>query len=257
MDICPPFVTNSQTTKTVQPSKCPFHDPTMSSKPFTAFNSFPGDAGCDSTLSQDLTVVPTVIGFVRMQFFRTLSGSTTLYVDGRNGIDHHFQRSRFMDIGRCMPYDERDALPFDHNMALRARFSAICRVGTRRFAPPGAGTLPASNEARVQSSCSASDKCSNSTRCSRSHTPACCQSRNRRQQVIPLPQPISWGSISHGTPVFNTNRIPAKVARLLMRGLPPFSFSSSTGSNGSFACQSPSLTSCFAMPQSYQSLGFC
>ena len=123
--------------------------------------------------------------------------------------------------------------------------------------PPGAGTMPASRLARDQSSCSAPARVSNSFWCSRSQTPAACQSRNRRQQVIPLPQPISCGSISQGMPVCRTNRIPAKAARFEMRGLPPFGFSGSSGSRGSTICQSSSLTSCFAMPQSYQDLGFC
>ena len=36
--------------------------------------------------------------------------------------------------------------------------------------------------------------------CRRSHTPASCQSRRRRQQVIPEPQPNSCGSTSQGMP---------------------------------------------------------
>ncbi len=35
-----------------------------------------------------------------------------------------------------------------------------------------------------------------------SQTPASCQSRKRRQHVIPEPQPNSWGSISQGMPLF-------------------------------------------------------
>ena len=47
------------------------------------------------------------------------------------------------------------------------------------------------------------------------------------------------------------------TARLESRGLPSFGFSDSGGSRGSMTCQSSSLTNCFAMPQSYQPLGFC
>ena len=43
------------------------------------------------------------------------------------------------------------------------------------------------------------------------HTPACCQSRSRRQQVIPEPQPIYWGSISQGMPLFNANKMPVSA----------------------------------------------
>lgn len=45
------------------------------------------------------------------------------------------------------------------------------------------------------------------------HTPACFQSRSRRQQVMPEPQPISCGSISQGMPDMRTNRMPVKHAR--------------------------------------------
>jgi hypothetical protein len=47
-----------------------------------------------------------------------------------------------------------------------------------------------------------------------SHTPASCQSRSRRQQVMPHPQPISWGKSSQGMPVRRTNRMPVRVLRL-------------------------------------------
>jgi hypothetical protein len=52
--------------------------------------------------------------------------------------------------------------------------------------------------------------------------PASCQSRNRRQQVMPEPQPSSCDSISHGMPLRSAKRIPVKQARSGKRGLPPF-----------------------------------
>ena len=42
------------------------------------------------------------------------------------------------------------------------------------------------------------------TKCIRSQTPSCCQSRRRRQQVIPDPQPSSFGNICHGIPLRST-----------------------------------------------------
>jgi hypothetical protein len=45
--------------------------------------------------------------------------------------------------------------------------------------------------------------------CSRAHTPASCQSRNRRQHATPEQPPISRGSISHGMPDRNTTRCPS------------------------------------------------
>ena len=257
MNICSALITDFQTTIAVQPGKGSFDYPTMFTKPFLTFYSAPGNSWSDPACSQGLAIMPTIVPFVGVQFLRTLSRATTLLMNSRDGIHHSFQHGRFMHIGSRVSYNEWDSSSFDHNMALRARFAAICWVRAGRFAPPGAGTMPASRLARDQSNCSAPASFSNSVWCSRSQTPAACQSRNRRQQVIPLPQPISAGSVSQGMPVCRTNKTPAKTARLETRGLPPFGFLGSGGSRGSILCHSSSLTNCFAMPQSYQFLGFC
>jgi hypothetical protein len=133
-------------------------------------------------------------------------------------------------------------------MALRARFAPICRVGAARFAPPGAGTLAESREARDQSSRPASLSRWSKVWCSRSHTPACCQSRSRRQQVMPLPQPSSWGSISQGMPLLRTNTMPVNAARLLIRGRPPLGLGGSGGKSGSITAHSSSVTNGLLIP---------
>jgi hypothetical protein len=58
---------------------------------------------------------------------------------------------------------------------------------------------------RDQSIWSAARKRASSTSRSSSHTPAACQSRRWRQQLIPLPQPISCGSRSQRRPVWRMN----------------------------------------------------
>jgi hypothetical protein len=156
-----------------------------------------------------------------------------------------------------MLYDERDPFSFDHNVALRARFAAIRWAWTGFFAPPGAGILPESMQARDQSIWSAVDRRSRMAKCNFSHTPAVCQSLSLRQQVMPVPQPISGGSISQGIPDLRTNRIPPKTARLLTRGRPPFSLGGSGGNKGSSICHNSSDTRGFAMHLSYQIFGFC
>ena len=52
--------------------------------------------------------------------------------------------------------------------------------------------------------------------CSFCHTPAACQSRKRRQQVMPLPKPRDGGRFSQGMPVSRTNNIPLSAASSLM-----------------------------------------
>jgi hypothetical protein len=67
--------------------------------------------------------------------------------------------------------------------------------------------------AREKSILSAPRRRASNTSCNRSHTPAACQSRRRRQQVMPEPHPISLGRLSHGIPVVSTNRIPVNTGR--------------------------------------------
>jgi hypothetical protein len=112
-----------------------------------------------------------------------------------------------------------------------------------------------STHARDQSIWSASPKRFRRVWCNLRQTPALCQSRRRRQQVIPEPQPISWGSISQGIPVLSTNRMPARQARSGMRGRPPLGLGFFGGSNGWMVVQSSSLTSSFAILPFYPSEG--
>jgi hypothetical protein len=81
-----------------------------------------------------------------------------------------------------------------------------------------------------------------------SATPRLCPSRRRRQRVMPLPQAISWGRISHGRPVLRTNRIPSSAVRSAIRGRPPFGLGRSGGRSGVMIAQSLSLTSRLRSP---------
>ncbi len=255
MNIGSTFVANFQSSKAIEPGQRPLHDPTMASQFLPALDAATSNARKDVPLPERLAILLAVIALVRIQFRRSAPRSAPLLADGRDGIHHLFQHSGLVDVRSSVANYERDALGFDHKMALRARFAAIRWIRPGRFAPPGAGTLPASREARDQSSWSAWERRSSKSTCNRSQIPALCQSRRRRQQVMPLPQPISGGNASHGMPVASTNRMPVSTARLGMRGRPPLSFLGSLGSNGSMTAHSSSLTSGLAMSPSYQ--GFC
>src|ERR1700722_19039757 len=86
--------------------------------------------------------------------------------------------------------------------------------------------------------------------------PALFQSRRRRQQVMPLPHPISFGRYSQGIPVRRTNRIPVSTARSGFGGRPPRGFGRSVGSRGSIRSHSASGTSGLAMDlATYPSIG--
>ena len=114
-----------------------------------------------------------------------------------------------------------------------------------------------STAARLQSSRTASARRWSKTWCRRSHTPASCQSRKRRQHVMPEPQPISGGSSSHGVPVRSTKTMPASTARSEMRGLPPRGRSGAGGKGDSTSFHNASLASGLARHPTYQKTWFC
>src|SRR5215211_4267693 len=108
-----------------------------------------------------------------------------------------------------------------------------------------------SKQARSHSIWSASPRRFKSTRCRRSQSPASCHSRNRRQHVTPEPQPISWGKISQGMPLFSTKMMPVRAARSSTRGLPPCGLGDSGGSSSSITSHSSSLTNSLAIFPTY------
>ena len=187
-----------------------------------------------------------------MHLIGALSRSASRTLNRLDRVQKLLENHRIVDIGGGADHTDRDARPLDHNnMALRARLSLICRIRSGSLSPLLAGTLAESREARFQSICFASPRRSKRTRCSFSHTPASCHSRKRRQQVTPLPQPISWDSISQGMPLFSTKTMPVRAARSSIRGLPPSGLGGSSGNSGSTISQSSSLTNSLAIFSTY------
>ncbi len=251
MDIVSPLIANRQPTVLRKPRQRALHNPPMPSQFLRTLHTLSGYAPLDAPFSQSLRALFVVVGFVGVHLIGALSRSASGTLNRLDRVQKLLENHRIVDIGGSADHTERDARPLDHNMALRARLCLICRVRSGSLSPLFAGTLAESREARSQSICFASPRRSKRTRCSFSHTPASCHSRKRRQQVTPLPQPISWGSISQGMPLFSTNRMPLRAALSSMRGLPPSGLGGSSGNSGSTISQNSSLTNSLAMFSTY------
>ena len=130
-----------------------------------------------------------------------------------HGVDQGQQLGDIVPVRRGQRRDERNPVRVGENMMLRPGFAAIGRVRSSFFPPRTARSEALSTTARARSNW---PRCRNSlsnTRCSRFHTPARCQRRRRRQQVVPEPQPSSWGNMFHGMPLRSTNKMPVSTAR--------------------------------------------
>jgi hypothetical protein len=247
-DVEASLVANGQPAETAEPSERAFHHPAMASQPLGAVDAAPGNTRLDAASAQRPSAVRKVIALVGMELGRSPLRSADAMADRRHGIDQFFEEAAVMDVCRGEPDSERDALSISNERALGVGSAAIGRVGAGFLAPLLAGTLALSTQARLQSMAPARPRQSSRTRCSLAQTPAACQSRSRRQQVMPDPQPISWGSISQGMPLFSTNRMPLSAARCAIGGRPPFGFGRSGGGSGSITVHNSSGTRGLAMP---------
>jgi len=242
VDVRPALVADGQAAVLTQPGQGALHDPAVAAQAAATLHPLACDADLDPPFAQGDPTARVVIRLVGVDFVRALAGPAPRPLDGWDAVDQRREDAAVGAVGRGEEDGEREALPVDHNMALAARFAAIRWIRPGFFAPLLAGAKALSTLARLQSILSASPKRSKSTWCKRTHTPACCQSRKRRQQVTPLPQPISWGSISQGMPLLSTKRIPVKAARSGTRGRPPCGLGSSGGNSGLMLSHRASLT---------------
>jgi hypothetical protein len=250
MQVGQAFIADGEPTEPVEPREGPLDYPAVPSQFLTGLDPTSSDATADAALAQVVPTAGIVVAFVGMQFVRPSTRPPASPFDRFDGFDQVFEDDRVVDIGRREPDREWDALPIDHDVALGAGLATVGWVGTNLLvctAPLLVGTLEPSRLARDQSILSASPNRSRSARWRRCHTPACCHSRNRRQQVTPLPQPSSWGKYSHGSPVLSTKIMPVSAARSGTRGRPLLGLGGSGGSSGAIASHSASLTSGLAI----------
>src|SRR5215208_742032 len=251
MDIVPPLIANREPAILRKPCQCALHYPPVAPQLLAALLALSCYPALDGTLSQGFFALFVVVGFVGVKLLGALPRSTTGTLDGLYGVYQLLENHRIVDVGCSKHHRQRDASSVRNKVALRARFSLICRILSGFSAPLLAGMEAESKQARSHSIWSASPRRSKSTWCSRSHTPACCHSRNRRQQVTPEPQPISWGNISQGMPLFSTKMMPLRAARSSTRGLPPTGLGGSGGSSGSMISHSSSVTNSLAISSTY------
>ncbi|PXW28331.1 hypothetical protein SAMN05445871_3952 [Paraburkholderia caballeronis] len=248
--------TNAQFAETGKPGVGALDHPAMSPELLLAFYTATRDTGRDATLSQVTPTASKVITLVRMQFARALTGLAIQARHCWNRIDCGLERHRVVPVGAGDRDSQRNASCVYDDVPFRPELSPVRRVGAGFLAPRGLATLAASRLARSQSIWSCSRNRRSSARCSCSHTPAACQSRSRRQHVMPLPKRSSCGRSSHGMPVCSTYRMPSKAARSsTVRRRPPFGDGVNTGISGSRAAHNSLLIFRLAMPPGYGFLG--
>jgi len=233
----------------MQPGNGAFDDPAGDPQTTPMRHASPRQNGQDATRPQFSAVTIRVVGPIALNAFGAATRPADRAAHRRDGIQQRQQLGNVVAVGPRQRHSQWNAARIRHDVMFAAGPAFIGRIGPRLGPPFSARTLELSTIARDQSIRSAPRKRASSTACNCCHTPARCQARSRRQQVMPEPQPISWGKSSQAIPVLSTNRMPVSVFRSRShfrpgnrrrRGL-------AAGNSGAIISQSSSSRSAFAM----------
>lgn len=253
MDIGPTFITCPQAAELMQPGDGAFDHPARHAQVAAMAGAAFSDLRTNVTLPQDATVAFAVITAIRLDMPGAFQRTTTPASNRRHAVEQGQQLRRIVAVGAGQDDIERDAVAIDEEVVLAARLAPISRIGASFFPPCTARTDEESAITREKSRRSALRNLAKRMRCSLSQTPACCQSRARRQQLMPEPHPISLGSISQGRPDCRMNRMPVKTRRSSRRFRPAGDLcGGGDGSKGSTISHSASSTSSRAMTSLHQ-----
>ena len=250
MDVVAALVAGGQpAVAAVEPGEGALDHPAVAAESIFRLDPSTGDSGRDASNAAARSAKDMVVSLVGVQLGGAAPRSTAGALNRRDFVEHPSQYVAFVDVGGRDVDGEGHAMPIDDQVLFGAELAAVRRVRAGLRTPPFARTLEASSEARDQSILPARLSSSRRIACSFSHTPASCQSRSLRQQVIPLPQPISRGRYSQPIPVRRTKMIPARAARSSSEGRPPRGLGRAGGINGEMRAQRASGTRGFATIQ--------
>jgi hypothetical protein len=247
MDVVAAFVANAEAAELMEPGNRSFHDPASFTQATAMFGVSSGQTGSNAAAAKLVAVRLRIVSAIALDALGAVTGPTGLAAEGRNGLHQGQKLSHVVSIRGGKRRGQGNARRICNDMVFAPRFTAIGRVGTGFCPPSKARTLELSTTARDQSIRSAVWSSVNNSSCNRSQTPAACQSRKRRQQVIPHPQPSSCGNIAQGMPLRSTNKMPVNACRLPTAGRPPLVDSVTGGSKGSTRSHNPSDTNGLAM----------
>ena len=210
----PRTIADGEAPEAVQPGKGAHHHPPVLAKPLAAFDATTGNARGDPTGAALLAAAAMILSLVGVQLAWPATGSARAAdPNARHGIQSGGQHPAVVTVGTAQRQAQRRAVVVRDEVALGARPAAVRGVRAGLRAPLLALILALSSAARDQSMAFAAGRRSSSIRCRRRHTPASCQSRSRRQQVMPDPQPISTGRRFQAVPVVSTKTMPVRAAR--------------------------------------------
>lgn len=226
----------------MEPGVRTFDHPAILAEPAAVFGPALRDHGPDAALTQRTSVSCGIVAAIGVDDAGLLKRSATDAANRRNCINERQQLRDVVGVRAGQDRDDRNAVGVYEDVVLGTGSRTIRGVRASFSPAPTARTDDESTAAYDRSIWPAARNLSSSNSCRWSHTPAFCQSFNRRQQVAPEPKPSRVGKWFQRIPVLNTNRMPLSAARSDTRGRPGSLFARgfAGGSNGSISIHSSS-----------------
>jgi len=214
------FVAHVETAKSVEPSQRALHDPPRAAEAAAVRRPALRQLGVDPASMQRIAMGLRIVSPVALDQAGFAPGPTGAAAQRRNGVDQGQQLGDVVPVGTGEHRRQRDPARLGENVMFRSRLTAIGWVRSSFFPPRSARTEALSTTARARSNWPRRRSSASNTACNRRQTPTRCHRTSRRQQVLPDPHPISFGSICHGIPLRRTKRMPVSAARSGIRGRP-------------------------------------
>jgi len=187
------------------------------------------------------------VGTISLENFGTASDFAVAARDRGNAAEHRQGLPVVALVGRAGVNHQGQAIGVGNQVSFAPIFAAIGGVGTCMAPPKSARTDAESITARERLILPLWPKSRSNRRKSLGQTPASVHSLSHRQQVVPLPQPISAGNICQGMPLRKTKTIPSRHLRSAIGGRPPLGRRECFGNNASICSHNWSVTSERAM----------
>jgi hypothetical protein len=212
MNIAAAFISLPEAFELMKPRQASFNNPAGFTQSATVFGVSFGKQWNYSQFPQNFSQRVAVIGTVTLKCIRALSRAARLAAYGRNSVYQRQCLCNIMPISSSECMGQRDTICISNQVMFGTAFTPVRGIRASLLPPKTARIEDESTIALEKSVWSALRNSARRIWCILSHTPDFCQSRNLRQQVIPLPQPISCGKYSQPMPVLSTKRIPVKAA---------------------------------------------
>jgi hypothetical protein len=213
VDVGAAFIADEQSLHLVEPAEGAFDDPAVAAEPGAMVVKAVGEHGLDPPLAEHSPVGIGVIAAVADHSLGALPGTSGEAGDRGDAVEQRHELGDVVAVAGGQRPGERCPERVGQEVVLGARTAPVNWARARFGAPFLAWIWLESTTARDHSISPAARNRFNNNACSRSHTPARCHSSSRRQQVIPEPNPSSWGRCIQAVPVWSTNRIPESASR--------------------------------------------